>query len=677
MLVRMVIRCLSFLLACCPAVVSAAGDATLDLATVDGEATTIRAEIGSSGTFTWWLPDDPDTFVLPISGGVVVESARTDRVDWLRRRSPWSLNELPAFGLRYGARQLVVIVPWPHYAELVIGDRVGVRWTEPPKRQGISRAEIVVLSTSTDPLQVARAFRRWRREAESIGGLPRPRSLHEKVAELPRVERLFGAPHIYLWGEAAFSRHAVARAAWIGFARALAEAPDDHVAARLIGRFSAAQRRALDQLASSAWPADHLTREVARAIDGALQELDGISSDSDPRIELASAFPDRLGDPSTWGDGPSVALVRSLRDAGVERALLVLSDLYGDAALGDVATAAERLGYLFGPYDSYHSVHSPDAARDETWETAQFDRAAFRDGRILDAHGVGRAGFRNRGYHLAPAAAWPYVQRRVNGLLDHARYTTWFVDCDATAEVFDDYSLAHPATRIEDVELRRRRLRWLESEHRLVVGSEGGSVLFTDVVHFGHGVHTPYIGHLSKAFRDRDGRHFVGRHWPPEAPDRYFRPVPLPAELESPFFDPTMRIPLYQAALGDEVVTTHHWEFGSFKLAGLDVRRQLLEMLYMVPPVIHLNRANWPMERERIVRHLAFWAPLHRLLAPAPLTRFDVLTADRSVQRTTFETADGKVTITVNFSDRDQRGVPAYSARAEGAGPTRLFRAQE
>lgn len=52
------------------------------------------------------------------------------------------------------------------------------------------------------------------------------------------------------------------------------------------------------------------------------------------------------------------------------------------------------------------------------------------------------------------------------------------------------------------MKLRRDRLRWLESDHAMVVGSEGGSALFADVIHYGHGVHTPYIGHLDKRFRD-------------------------------------------------------------------------------------------------------------------------------------------------------------------------------
>ena len=76
----------------------------------------------------------------------------------------------------------------------------------------------------------------------------------------------------------------------------------------------------------------------------------------------------------------------------------------------DVAAYAEKLGYLLGPYDSYHSIHSPEAK--ETWETAQFDSAGYEQGRVINADGTGHGGFLGRGYHFSPKAAWPYVKQR-------------------------------------------------------------------------------------------------------------------------------------------------------------------------------------------------------------------------------------------------------------------------
>src|SRR5438132_13927566 len=52
-----------------------------------------------SGVFTWWLPRGGDSFVLPISAGVVVDATDAPLMRWLKEGSPWELLELPVFGV--------------------------------------------------------------------------------------------------------------------------------------------------------------------------------------------------------------------------------------------------------------------------------------------------------------------------------------------------------------------------------------------------------------------------------------------------------------------------------------------------------------------------------------------------------------------------------------------------
>jgi len=660
----------------------------LPLAELGTEPRSFASKADESAHFTWWLPDKAETLVLPISAGTLVETSNEPLMRWLREGSPWDLSKLPVIGARYGRRTLVVIVPWPHYAELVIEQRVGVQFKFPPGPRNATPCEVLALWRGSDPLDGARAFRSWRKTAKDTGAIPKPRPLQAKAADLPAVKRLFGAPHIYLWGPALFSRHDVDRKKWIAFARALRDAGSDTITGRVVARFSDSQRDNLTRLAKSQWPEKWLTLDVATAIETALKDrpLLGLSKDT-PLAKVirknSNAFAEAMRDfvhkPNTWGDGLSLPMLESLQAAGMDRALLLLSDLYGRSPRPDLAAKAGDSGYLLGPYDSYHSVHNPKASPNATWETAQFDQAAFEKGRVMNADGSGHGGFKNRGYHFSPAAAWPYVQSRVQGILEKMPFSTWFVDCDATAECFDDYNPLHPASRVDDIKTRRQRLRWLESEKKLVVGSEEGSVLFADVIHFGHGIQTPYLGHLSPEFKDPDSPSFLGRHWPSDTPANSFKAVPIPPSLKTPYFDPRVRIPLYQAALGDELIVTHHWSFDSFKLSGVATHRELLELLYLVPPMYHLNREVWPQRRERILRHFNFWSPIHRQLASAQLTRFEWLTPDRLLQRTTFHLPDGDATMTVNFSDVAVKGFPPESATVTGkiSVSQRVYRAGE
>ena len=97
------------------------------------ESSSVQAVLGDSGEFTFWFPPDPDELILPISAGIVVDAADSFKMDWLRKRSPWKLLELPAFGLRFGNQMVIVVVPWPHYARLIVDDRVGVQFALPPR----------------------------------------------------------------------------------------------------------------------------------------------------------------------------------------------------------------------------------------------------------------------------------------------------------------------------------------------------------------------------------------------------------------------------------------------------------------------------------------------------------------------------------------------------------------
>ncbi len=294
-----------------------------------------QSVMGESGEFTWWLPRGADAYVLPISAGVVVDASRSDLMSWLRKGSPWSLTELPIVGARYGNQTLVLIVPSPHYADLVVEDRVGVRFSFSKARHPDGRCEIVALRRAADPLEVAKAFREWRTNAAKIGEIPRPHSLDKKIAGNAKVAHLLGAPHFYLWGPALFSKHDIQRNQWVSFAKALRDSQDGSFGNRLVKSFAEDQRSALHELAKGERPMDYLTVHVASAIDSALSRHDLLKLVPDTqaaevirrnRNALADQFATFVNPPASWGDGLSTTLQDSLHDAGIDRALLVLRD---------------------------------------------------------------------------------------------------------------------------------------------------------------------------------------------------------------------------------------------------------------------------------------------------------------------------------------------------------------
>ncbi|MEK7767069.1 MAG: glycoside hydrolase, partial [bacterium] len=429
-----------------------------------------------------------------------------------------------------------------------------------------------------------------------------------------------------------------------------------------------AGRKAVRNLLRSEWKYDYVKDEVARALSGLLstRALDSAA--------LAAAFPDALEPPETWGDGISTAFLREFSESGVDRACLVTNELSAADTRPEVARLADQLGYLFGPYDSYDGVHPPGMK--DSWETSQFDQALFDTGGVLREDGTPRPGYQGKGKVLSCAAARPYLEKRVRAKIGGVPYTSWFMDCDAYGQFFDDFSPDHPATQAQDCAARVARMQWIASTFGVPVGSEGGSAQAIVAAHFGHGVLTPALGGWQdKDFDDAHSKWYLGGWWPPEEPTVFFKKTSLKSNFRRASYDPRWRIPLYEAAFHDCYVATHHWGTPSLKFKGLEAVTALLEQLYNVPPLYHFTRKSFARDKAGILAHYKFFSPLHRRLALVPLTEFRWLTPDRLVQRTVF--ADG-TELTANFGDQRWRGegldVPAGSIVSRQDAATSSYR---
>lgn len=115
-----------------------------------------------------------------------------------------------------------------------------------------------------------------------------------------------------------------------------------------------------------------------------------------------------------WGDGVSPEMIERLHEAGFDRLWLGVQ-----SAQAPTVERARQYGYLIAPYDSYHSIHSP--TEKDTWPTAQFDRKLYETGAVVNRDGSRSTGFNGKGYHLSSKAAFPYVVRRVEGILRAVR----------------------------------------------------------------------------------------------------------------------------------------------------------------------------------------------------------------------------------------------------------------
>ena len=545
---------------------------------LDGETLSVHFRSKVTGSFTWpVISSDPAIrgYILPLFEGSYVPSDDARWLTFLVHRSPINTTEglsMPFWGLDCGDYTLTCILTNQFNNDLAFENHQGrleTRFTHQFTRNWDEKEYGLLISLGdASPVAPAKRYRQWLIQRGHFV------SIQDKIRNVPNVEKLLGAAHIYL-----------------------------------------------------------------------------------------------------WGDGVSVKMMEVFAENGFDRLWLGLDSWQGGYRHPQAIVKAKELGYLIGPYDSYHSIHHPDEP--DTWETAQFDLELYETGAVVRADGRKRRGFQGKGYKLSPLAARPYVEKRVTEIMSKGiPFNSWFIDCDAYGELFDDYSELHPATQKDDMNARLDRMSFIRDTYQMVIGSEGGAAYAVPVIHFAHGMMTPVIGWGDPDLKDKKSEYYLGGYWPPDGPAIFVKQVPLKEEYYHFSYDPRFRLPLYETVFHDSVIATHQWGYGSLKFKDQVDTVELLELLYNVPPLYHMNLEEFKKHKQKMKTHYEFFSPLHRELGLLPMTDFVWLTPDRMVQRTAF---GDRVQIVANFRTEDYnyqgRSIPKRSilAKWRDTGQTRIF----
>ncbi|PRZ12500.1 glycosyl hydrolase family 101 [Laceyella sediminis] len=530
--------------------------------------------------------------------------------------------------------------------------------------------------TDQDPTQIVKIYRRHIQELGEF------KSLVQKAKENRNVAKLFGAPHIYLWNDGILTDSDLR---WQKL-DPLLKGPTFGRMVEVLNANASDSGQELAQVIKSHTPGawDRYQKQViVRALNTALKLKTlyepkhfphpdkearallskGIDKLSEQELYtlnkhlLKSALGESVTDVQTWGEGIS-NLIREMSRSGLNRAWIGLPN-WADGLMNPVAVnTANKTGYLIGPYDSYHSIHKE---QNMDWNTASFkDPILYERATITDVNGQKVKGFLGRGRKLNPTLSLPAVNQRVRDILKNGiAFNSWFVDCDATGEIYDDYTPEHLTTQAQDLQARLKRMNVIATRYRMVVGSEGGNDFASRVIAFAHGIETPVIAWSDKDMRQhKQSPYYIGAYWSQQGgtPDRFGKPVPIKERYQHIYLDPVYSIPLYKLVYNDSVITTHHWEWGSLKIKGEVSDRMLKELLYNVPPLYHVDERSWQKDKELISAFIKVWSPFHREAVQRELTSFNTLSPDRLVQETRF----GKdMRVIANFSTH------AYSYQGE------------
>lgn len=522
--------------------------------------------------------------------------------------------------------------------------------------------------TPNNPVEIAKTYKDY---VVSKGDF---KTLAQKAAENPNVNKLIGAPQIYLWDSNVIEPDNInwklmrtklnpALKNWIiEVLQKLGGEQGQITAIKSLGTEDFTdkydQNTIVSGLTAVCMSRDlynpkiftNRTPEINTLLDKGINNLTETQLIQLNKLLLKSEMGDILAPVNQWSDSGTTDIINDMRNSGIKKAWIGLNNWTYAYMKPEMVTDAVNSGYLIAPYDSYTTIQEPGHIK---WDTAGFaNKSLYYDATIENKDGQKVGGFKGQGRILNPTLSMLSVKERVNKVLSNIpNFNSWFIDCDAAGQIYNDYSPNHTTTKREDLNARLKRMAYIANEKHMVIGSEGGCDYASQVIDFAQGIESPpFSWDDKKDMRNKNSKYFVGTYYSPYGgvPHVFGTQVPVKQEFKDIFMDPAYTIPLYRLVYNNSVVTTDHWLWGTFKAKG-EVKNKLLhDILYNTAPLYHLDQYHWAKEKNTIIQNDKIFEPFSTLVSNEEMTNFEILSKNRLVQMTEY---GDNVKVITNFSN--------------------------
>lgn len=644
----------------------------------------VRIKASKTTEFTWpVLKGEIDALTIPMHQGKYIPAKDSLWISHLTKAGPLSGSQdlsMQFFAANMGGKALVYVIRNMFNNELNFANNKGTLGLsfnhEFPATVSDKQYGFRIYLTANSTTAIAKTYKKYVEEKENII------TLEQKAADNPNIRKLYGAPHIYVWNDKFLVSNDVLN--WKLFKKIILEQLrdkrmnptknmfrqfsngesgrefenqlDEFVKEEFITKY---QKNGLTQAINEvllrkefynglAWSNKKLSKEALGLIAKGVDQLNAPEIYRLNKLLLIAAYPEVLRPVADWG-GAQPKMLDEMQAAGIKKAWLGLNDWMPAEIHPEFVTRAVAKGYLIGPYDSYHSIHQPGK---EGWITAKFsDTTLFASAFVMNKNGKPALGFLGKGRKLNPTLSMPAVKNRMTEVMGNTGkvFNSWFIDCDATGESLDDYTPGRMTSQGEDIKARLQRMAWIRDTYQLVIGSEVGNDFAAGVIAYAHGMTTPVIAWNDPDMRkNKTSKYYIGGYFSNNGavPDRYGMQAALKEEYRYLYYDSRFNIPLFQLVYNNAVITSHHWEWGSLKVPSELKNTELKEILFNVPPLYHLNDESWLKFKEVIAKHVKVFSKTHEIAVKSEMDRFDWLTADRQVQKTTF---GNQIEVIANF----------------------------
>ena len=186
--------------------------------------------------------------------------------------------------------------------------------------------------------------------------------------------------------------------------------------------------------------------------------------------------------------------------------------------------------------------------------------------------------------------------------------------------------------------------------HLLVIGSEGGNDFSASTIAYAHGIELKTFSWMDEDMNsNKDSKYYIGKYYSPDGgvAEHFSKRIPIKDQYYTIFADPKYDVPLFKLVYNDSVITSYHWDWSTFKIQGATQDRMIREVLYNVPPLYHLDSAEWEKYKEDIASHQKVWSSFSKQAITKEMTDFKYLVSDGSVQKTVY---GNTLTAVANYS---------------------------
>ena len=492
-------------------------------------------------------------------------------------------------------------------------------------------------------------------------------TLEEKAKNNKNIRKLYGAPHIYLSEENIISKNDIN---WQNLKVNIDSSIMNYIKSFVeSSEMKEEVKEVFNEIANLDYVSEYHKNIICRYLTEVLTREDFYSKEiftnniknydelniadkiQTNKFLLSSNLNDVFNDYKTFMNDKTINIIEDMKESDINNAWIGLHSWEQAYKKPELVKKANELGYLIASYDSYHSIHEPN---NEKWLTAKFeDTSLYYNATVENKDGKKITGFNNVGRHLNPTLSLPSVKLRLSNIMKNDLcFNSWFIDCDATGEIFNDYSSNHITTQEEDLKARLERMVYIRDNYNFVVGSEGGNDLAAYTIAYAHGIELPTFSWVDKDMKNPNSEYYIGKYYSIDGgvPEHFSKRVPIKDELYKIYLDMKYDIPLYKLVYNDSIITTYHWDWSTFKIKNAVRDRMLREVLYNVPPLYHIDLEEWSTYKNDIINHNKVWSEFSKRVIMKEMTSFEYLSDDKNIQKVVYS---DDIIVIANFSNSD------------------------